>query len=135
MKGETILDTALQTALLLLVLLQIKHLIADFFLQTPRMLTGRAVYLHLGRVEHAGLHAILSLIIFLLLGAPLGFVVGLCVAEFLLHFHIDWLKGYHAEIKQYRPDEAGYWYAFGVDQLLHQLTYVGMVWVWAAYLV
>ncbi|KIN65523.1 DUF3307 domain containing protein [Sulfitobacter noctilucae] len=129
------MDTALQTALLLLVLLQFKHLVADFFLQTPRMLAGRAAYLHWGRVEHAGLHAILSLIAFVALGAPVGFVVALCFAEFVVHFHIDWLKGYHSEKKPYGPDEARYWYAFGVDQMMHQLTYVAMLWIWALYLV
>jgi hypothetical protein len=127
------LTVELQTALILLTLLQVKHLFADFFLQTPRMLLGRHVYLHLGRVQHAGLHAVLSVLVFCLIGAPFFFVLVLCVFEGVLHFHIDWVKGQYSERAKDTPKEAAYWRAFGVDQLMHQLTYVAMIWAWAHY--
>lgn len=123
----------LYTALLLLTLLQIKHLFADFFLQSPRMLANRAVYVHLGRAEHAGLHGLLSFIALIVVGAPVVFSVILCLLEFVVHYHIDWAKGVYSERKQHGPTDAGYWRAFGVDQLMHQLTYVLMLWAWALY--
>ena len=123
---------ALQTALILLSLLQVKHLFADYFLQTPRMLSGRDEYLHLGRAQHAGLHGLFSVVVFLLVGAPIGFTLVLCLIETVVHYHIDWGKGCHAARQRHQPTDAGYWRAFGTDQLLHQLTYVAMVWGWAA---
>lgn len=123
----------LQTALLLLLLLEIKHLFADFFLQTPRMLSGRGQYAHLGRAQHAGLHAAFSVCALLICGAPLVFVVILCLAELVVHYHIDWAKGVHSDKTGYTPTDPGYWRAFGVDQFLHQLTYIAMVWAWAVF--
>jgi len=118
------------TILLLFCLLQIKHMFADYFLQTPRMLSGRATYFHLGRAQHAGIHAAGSAIAFALVGTPAPFIVAICLAEWLVHFHIDWGKARHSESKQLGPKDAGYWRAAGFDQALHQLTYIGMVWAW-----
>ncbi len=127
------MDTALQTGLLLMVLLQIKHLFADYFLQTPRMLSRRGVYLHLGRAEHALLHAILTFLSLMIIGAPLVFSSVIALIEWGVHFHIDWLKGRHAEARQYTPADAAYWRAFGTDQLAHHLTYVAIVWLWGSF--
>lgn len=123
----------LQTALILLVLLQVKHMFADFFMQTPRMLSARGVYMHIGRVQHAGIHSVLSALVFIVVGAPLLFVVVLCALEGVVHFHIDYAKGRHSDKWGHGPDKAAYWRAFGLDQALHQLTYVAMIWVWASY--
>ena len=46
---------------------------------------------------------------------------------------IDLTKGRHAEMTGHGPEDAGYWRAFGVDQLAHQVTYVGIVWAWLAF--
>jgi hypothetical protein len=127
------MQAEIQTLLILLALLQVKHVLADFFLQTPRMLGGRGTYLHLGRMEHAGLHALLSLLSLLIIGAPLAFVFLLCVAEMLLHYHIDWAKGRYSHKANDTPTDAKYWWAFGIDQLAHQLTYIAMIWCWVAY--
>lgn len=124
---------ALQTALILLFALQAKHVIGDFFLQTPRMLVDRNRYLHLGRTQHAGIHAVLSGASFLILGAPLVFTVIICLIELVLHYHIDFFKGRISDAAGHTPADAGYWRAFGLDQLAHQLTYVGMIWAWAVY--
>ncbi len=125
------MDTALKTVLWLLILLQVKHLFADFFLQTPRMLMNRDRYVHLGRAEHAGLHAIMSFLALILIGAPLGFSFVLSVLELIVHYHIDWAKGRHSASTKLGPEDAGFWRAFGVDQLMHQLTYIAMIWAWA----
>lgn len=123
----------LQTALILVTLLLLKHLFADFFLQTRRMMRDRGVYLHFGRGQHAVLHGGLSLICLLLVGAPLLFTLVLCVVEVVLHYHIDWAKGRHSDITGFGTKDAGYWRAFGVDQFLHQMTYVAMVWAWVVW--
>lgn len=127
------MTAALQTALVLIALLLVKHLFADFFFQTQRMLSGRDEYVHVGRAQHAAIHGAFSFGVFVVLGTPLVFSLVICLAETVLHYHIDWAKGRHAARCQHSPTDAGYWRAFGFDQFLHQLTYVAMVWAWAFY--
>ncbi|WP_299153373.1 DUF3307 domain-containing protein [uncultured Tateyamaria sp.] len=115
-------------ALALLFLLQTKHLFADFYLQTPRMLRDRSRYVHVGRVQHAGLHAVGSLIAMVLLGVPVALALVVALIEWAVHFHIDWAKGRWSDHTGHGPAQAGYWRAFGVDQALHQWTYLVMVW-------
>ena len=117
--------------LILLVLLQIKHMFADFYLQTPRMLSGRDKYLHFGRAEHAGVHALGSIIVFVLMGAPVLFTFWVVMAEWVVHFHIDWAKACWSVRKKHSPTEAGFWRAAGTDQALHQMTYLAMAWAWS----
>lgn len=118
------------TLLLLICLLQIKHMFADYFMQTRKMLEGRGQYFHIGRAQHSAIHAIGSILCFLVIGAPLVFVVTLALAEWVVHFHIDWGKARYCDGKDFDPYQAGFWRAAGVDQALHQLTYVGMLWAW-----
>lgn len=118
------------TMLLLFCLLQIKHMLADYFLQTSTMLAGRSAYLHLGRAQHAAVHAIGSAIAFAVVGAPALFILAICSVEWAVHFHIDWGKAKYSEMTQHGPKDAGYWRAAGLDQALHQFTYIGMVWAW-----
>lgn len=121
------------TALLLFCLLQIKHMFADYFMQTPRMLSGRGEYLHLGRAQHAAIHAVGSVIAFVLIGAPLGFILAIAVLEWAVHFNIDWGKARYCDGKGLGPADAAFWRAAGLDQALHQFTYIAMVWAWAAF--
>ena len=120
---------SLTTALILLGLLQIKHMFADYFLQTPVMLSDRARYAHVGRALHCLVHVLGSALCFWLVGV--GFWLGLVVlvAEGVAHYHIDYGKGRWSERSGDSPADASYWRAFGADQTLHALTYVLMVWM------
>ncbi|AFO86426.1 MULTISPECIES: DUF3307 domain-containing protein [Phaeobacter] len=115
----------------LLCLLQIKHMFADFYLQTPKMLSGRGEYLHAGRAQHAGVHVLGSIIAFVIMGAPVGFVLIICALEWVAHFNIDYCKACYSKRKELAPDMAVYWRAMGTDQALHQLTYLAMAAAWA----
>ncbi|WP_158971772.1 DUF3307 domain-containing protein [Chachezhania sediminis] len=119
--------------LLLFALLEIKHMLADYFLQTRWMLQGRGGYLHLGRAAHAGVHALGSVIVFLIVGAPLGFIACIVVLEWIVHFHIDFWKASFSEKKCLTPDQAAFWRAAGFDQWLHHMTYVAMTWAWVKF--
>lgn len=116
------------SALILLVLLEIKHLFADYFLQTPQMLSNRGQYVHAGRALHCVVHVIGSGIAMLLVGVPAGALALVLMAEWLVHYHIDFGKGIWSNRMGHGPADASYWRAFGVDQFLHQVTYVAMVW-------
>ena len=119
-----------QTVLILLCLFQVKHMFADYFLQTPKMLQGRCTYLHMGRAQHAGVHVIGSAISLMIVGTPFAALAALLIAEWVVHFHIDWGKARYSTAKAHTPQDAGFWRAAGFDQALHQLTYVAMIWAW-----
>ena len=121
------------SVLLLLCALQVKHLFADFFLQTPKMLSCRCAYVHAGRAQHAGVHVIGSAIVFLLFGAPVTFILVLGLLEWVVHFHIDFGKARFSERKKLNPQQAMFWLAMGSDQALHPLTYSAMAWAWVKY--
>lgn len=121
------------SVLLLLCALQVKHMFADFFLQTPKMLSGRCAYMHAGRAQHAGVHVIGSVLVFGLFGAPLVFILVLALLEWVVHFHIDFGKARYSEMKRLTPQQAKFWQAMGADQAMHQLTYIVMAWAWIKY--
>ncbi|WP_082181829.1 DUF3307 domain-containing protein [Aestuariivita boseongensis] len=125
-------ELALQI-LILLSLLQIKHMFSDYFLQTSRMLEGRGTYFHMGRAQHALVHAVGSLICLLIVGAPIGVILVLILLEWVVHFHIDWAKAAYTATKGHGPADAGFWRAAGFDQFLHQMTYVAMIWAWLVF--
>ncbi|MDW3222069.1 MAG: DUF3307 domain-containing protein [Paracoccaceae bacterium] len=118
------------TILILMCLLQVKHMLGDYFLQTRIMLDGRDTYAHLGRFVHAGVHAAGSALAFILIGAKIGFILPVILLEWAIHFHIDWWKGRHTSVQNLTPQDAAYWRVCGMDQALHQLTYVVMIWAW-----
>lgn len=107
--------------------LQGKHLIADFLLQTRYMLAGKGRYGHPGGLMHAGLHAALSLLLLLLAGVPLRWALLIAALEFAVHYHLDWSKDRWITKSAATPGDARFWRALGVDQFLHQLTYLAMI--------
>ncbi|MCE8515586.1 DUF3307 domain-containing protein [Ruegeria pomeroyi] len=119
--------------LLVLGLFQVKHMFADFFLQTPRMLSGRCEYWHMGRAQHAGVHAIGSVLLFLVVGAPVVFALAIAALEWVVHFNIDYGKASYSDRKALHPNQAKYWHAMGFDQFLHQMTYLAMAWAWVEF--
>ena len=112
----------------LLFLLQLKHLFADFYLQTSRMLRDRARYVHVGRAQHAGIHALGSILAMSIVGVAWVPMLVIAAVEWVVHFHIDWFKGLWSDRMEHGPEDASYWRAFGFDQALHQWTYLAMVW-------
>lgn len=133
MTPETELAPTVGNALILICLLQIKHMFADYFLQTPKMLSGRGEYWHMGRAQHACVHIIGSALVFLLIGTNPIFIIFIALAEWFVHFNIDWGKARYSETKGFDPSEAGYWRANGLDQALHHFTYLAMAWLWVEY--
>lgn len=110
-----------------LCLFEVKHFLCDFVLQTAYLYRNKGIYGHPAGFIHAGLHAVGSLPAILLLSRQPGLIALLVVAEFLIHYHVDWLK-LHVD-KRFRlgVNQRLYWAIFGADQLLHQLTYLGII--------
>jgi len=117
-----------QTYLLLLALavLLTKHVIVDFFLQTPYQWKNKGVYGHPGGLLHAGLHALGTCAVFVVVTSSTLLAVGIILGEFVVHYHIDWAKERIGRHMKWGFHQNGYWRAMGIDQWLHQLTYVAI---------
>jgi hypothetical protein len=106
--------------------LQIKHFICDYPLQTMYQLRNKGTYLHPGGIIHSGLHALFTTSSFVLVppGVALGFAI--VIGEFLIHYHIDWGKEQIIKRRGWVAAGREFWWAIGADQLLHHLTYVAI---------
>lgn len=123
---EPILSSQVQLVLAALLILQIKHFVADFVLQTPYQFLNKGIYGHPGGIIHAGIHAIGSLLAFFVITPSLRLGLAIFVCELVVHYHIDWLKEGTVKRQQWVFPQAEFWWTFGADQVLHQLTYLAM---------
>ncbi|HEY0105417.1 MAG TPA: DUF3307 domain-containing protein [Rhizomicrobium sp.] len=123
-----------ETALVLGALLafQIKHFLADFVLQTAYQVRTKGIYGHAGGLMHAGIHILGTIPVLVYWGASAGAAAIVLIGEFVVHYHMDWLKANIDRIYQWGMQSQRFWMLFGFDQLVHQLTYLGIVYVLAA---
>lgn len=114
--------------LLSFIVLSVKHTIGDYLLQTQYQILNKGTYGHPGGLIHSGLHAILTLPVFLIL-APSSVVIGAAIlcGEFLVHYHLDWSKEQLVKRLSLTQTDPVFWYLFGFDQLGHMLTYVAII--------
>jgi hypothetical protein len=99
----------------------VKHLLADYYLQTAWMVKGK------GRESdwvmplavHAGVQAAGTLLIILAARPSLWW---LAVVDFVLHFAIDRGKVLVGRRCGLTIDKSAFWWAIGTDQFLHQIT-------------
>ena len=137
---QYIFEMMIFATLAMLVLFQLKHLAVDFLIQDrfPYMWMNKHKVLHPGGWLHAGGHGIASFLILALFCVPstlmpwIGSAIALCVGETLIHFAIDYVKmninidsGWKCNTSPY------FWDLLGIDQLLHQLTYLWMIYMWS----
>jgi hypothetical protein len=124
-----IVQSATTLVLSALAIFQLKHFACDFLLQTPRQIRAKGNYGQLAGLEHAGLHAVTSLPALLMLTRSPAVMVTTIVCEFLVHYHVDWSKARIDRWKNFSETSTAYWGVFGFDQLLHQMTYLTIVFV------
>jgi hypothetical protein len=113
------------SAAIFLVLLEIKHFLFDFVFQTSYQLRHKGIYGHPGGLLHSGLHVLGTAVALLIVAAPAGLAAAVLAAEFVVHYHIAWAKEYVGRTAGIK-DGAWFWRMIGLDQLLHQLTYVAI---------
>ncbi|MDP1766446.1 MAG: DUF3307 domain-containing protein [Methylotenera sp.] len=117
----------LEGAYIALVWLFVKHFICDFLLQaTPWIYRNKGTYGHAGGLAHSALHGIGT---FAALAYWLGIHAWLyALADALIHYHIDWAKMNANQKLNLKPDNSEwFWILLGFDQLLHHLTYLGII--------
>jgi Protein of unknown function (DUF3307) len=116
--------------------LMLKHAVADFYLQSAYQYLNKGSYGHPGGLLHSAIHVALTpLVYFVIAPASLLLALVIAISEFLLHYHIDWLKEQVTHRNGWTAQDRGFWYALGTDQLLHGLTYLVIVAVLIAYAV
>ncbi len=117
----------LTTILLLFVGLELKHYIADYFLQPQWMVAGKGDARRVGGYAHAGFHALLSALVLLLASVPLVAVLAIIAAEFVVHYGLDFAKIRYSRGVTPDGNPKRFWSLHGLDQIFHQLTYAAML--------
>lgn len=114
---------------ILLVGFEVKHYVADYFLQPAWMLGGKGDFHQLGGYAHAGVHVALSAVVLLLAGTPPLTLGLLAIAEYVVHYALDYAKIHYSRGVRINTSPRRFWALHGVDQLTHQLTYAAMIYV------
>lgn len=113
-------------ALLTLVFLQIKHWYIDFVDQNQAEIQHKGIYGHWLGISHSAKHGIgTATAVGLTCGPsywPASILLG--IIDAVIHYHVDWIKKNWGEPDNKKPT---FWAHFGLDQMAHQLTYIGIV--------
>ena len=110
-------------ALFLLTLLLIKHWYIDFVDQSQEEVDHKGIYLDWVGVKHSSKHGVATAILILIV-APLPIALVLGAIDFLIHYHVDYIKMRYGCRDISKPL---FWNQLGLDQLAHQLTYIGII--------
>ena len=111
----------MNTIILILTLLFVKHFIVDYVLQRAYHFKNKGIYGHIGGIQHAALHG-LGTWACLLYFTPQAFILG--IIDFVVHYHVDWFK---TKFGPKQNTDRYFWVWFGADQLAHALTYLLVV--------
>ncbi len=115
------------TLLAALAYLSLKHFFADYCVQTPYQFMNKGKYGHPGGLLHSAIHAVATIPVIFILKPTLPQIAAAIIAlEFVVHYHIDWSKEQINRRARLNPSHARFWQLFGLDQLLHGLTYIAI---------
>ena len=122
----------LGTVTALMVVMAAKHFCADFLFQTAWIAKGKSSDRgwRLPLALHAGGHAVITLLVALLLFPRLWWIAPI---EFVVHAIIDRVKVVVGRRQALDPGKTGFWWLFGFDQCLHQLTNILIVYAFLAW--
>lgn len=111
--------------IVIILLLQLKHWFADFWIQTYQQTVCKGIYGHPVGISHTVEHVIGTLAVLLFastfISISAGMILFLGFLDLIIHYHVDYVK-MHYGIKDHKTTR--YWREFGLDQLAHQLTYI-----------
>lgn len=109
-------------------LLQVKHLIIDWMWQPSFEYLNKGKLFHWGGIRHAGKNAIGT---FAVLAPMFGLIaLPLALLDFVVHYFIDYSKVNINNHYRLKPDQhPEFWWLTGLDQCLHQLTYIWLIYL------
>jgi len=104
----------------------VKHVLADYVLQTAAMVHGKQASNHWLRplAAHAGIHATGTLLLALAVNPAYWW---LAAADFAAHAVIDRVKSIIGNHGRWSPAESRFWWLHGADQACHHLTHFAFV--------
>lgn len=108
-----------------MLVLTLKHIFADFFLQTNWMAYGKdqKTGWALPLLVHCLIHGVLTTAMVTVI-APRFWFIG--PVDFVIHLVIDRAKGYCVSHFHVTPGRPWFWWLIGIDQALHHLTGFGL---------
>lgn len=115
--------------LALIAALQAKHFICDGPLQTKAMVVSKGIYCDGMGLSHSAIHGCGTLVVLAASGFSTIVFAGLAVLDVLVHYHIDWTKENLVKWAKLTPQDAQFWWALSADQMLHQFTYLAIVYM------
>ena len=105
-----------------------KHIIADYYIQANFMFKAKHEYGSWGGISHAGIHGLFTVLCFVpFVNVSSALLLGFM--DFVIHYHIDYVKSNYSIRYPSQPTEQRYWIVHGTDQLFHILTYVLLVYL------
>lgn len=118
----------IEAVLITLVLLQIKHWYIDFVDQSMDEVNSKGKYGEWLGIRHSLKHGIGTYIsIALVVGCEYWlFALVLALLDFVIHYHTDWSKMNYGNRDITTP---AFWNHLGLDQMVHQLTYIFIVYL------
>ena len=108
-----------------MLLLTVKHIIADFMLQNSWMAIGKdqKTGWALPLLAHCLVHLAVSLLLIMVVAPRFWFVAFI---DFAIHITVDRLTGICASSLGVTQEHPWFWTLIGVDQALHHLTGFGL---------
>jgi hypothetical protein len=118
----------MNTIILLLTLLQIKHWIVDFVNQSEEEMACKGIYGHCLGIHHSLKHGIGTFVCLLPFTGfdNIAYTTVLAFLDFTIHYHVDYIKIHYGNND---IDDKKFWYYLGLGQLLHQLTYLTIIYL------
>lgn len=113
-----------------LLLLQIKHFLVDYLLQTDEQIKTKGSYGNLTGLSHSFYHGLFTAVVFFPFTDSM-FALSLGLLDFIIHYHIDYVK-----TKYGNKDitTKAFWNHMGYDQMAHQFTYVLFIAMYMGYI-
>lgn len=113
-----------EAVVLAFALLFIKHWYIDFVNQSMDEVHGKGIYGNWLGIRHSLKQGVATMAIFLFLGCGLLIAPFLGLLDFVIHYHTDWTKMNYGNRDITTPQ---FWNHLGLDQLVHYMTYLGLV--------
>lgn len=119
-----------QDLLILITLFIVKHFIVDFLLQNKWQYANKHKLGHPGGIFHAWLHGMVTVLILDVYKVPVDYIFYIGAIEWIIHYIIDYFKMNIGLWYNLKPNNSEwFWYLLGLDQFLHYLTYVFIVYI------
>ena len=107
-------------AIIVLIVLQIKHFVCDYPLQSQFMLqkANKDNWIK-PLLAHSLVHAIGTFLVFMFFDLKIALILS--IMDFILHFVVDRIKASPNIGNRWSMDKPQFWWALGLDQMAHHL--------------